>query len=425
MKTKTLSKQLRLVTYLTIFMGIVSYGFTAVAARDLPTQSAVRLLVIWTLLNILLLIFQFPIESYAPRLEIEISENKLTRETAEVFISSYCLITAGLTALIVSVVYMAKYSDRVTELIAINFLILSMSLLFTSRAIYIGRGDLKSAVKLVGRLTLITLVGLVIYRFCNIKSIEGLVSTFTLSYLLAATLDAYLTKQSWVEKFRLGKMRSSLRQGARHFIELNALMFTNAVSLLLLNGGVTLGAFVGVNDEAMITYIGLISLAMVPFSILNSATLAILLSNIEHVQNRQYLLFIGLFRRSSLVYLGLILVFATGAVIFSEKALEIFLGQRYDLDRTQSFWIFTSVGLAVLSALPRFLLTSLGVLKKSARALILTVITYASVLVLIREGVDGLNAASIVASLLLFILSTSVLLRESKVLTLGQDDRSI
>jgi hypothetical protein len=65
----------------------------------------------------------------------------------------------------------------------------------------------------------------------------------------------------------------------------------------------------------------------------------------------------------------------------------------------------------------------LGVLKKSARALILTVITYASVLVLIREGVDGLNAASIVASLLLFILSTSVLLRESKVLTLGQDDR--
>ena len=46
-------------------MGIVSYGFTAVAARDLPTQSVVRLLVIWTLLNILLLVFQFPIESYA------------------------------------------------------------------------------------------------------------------------------------------------------------------------------------------------------------------------------------------------------------------------------------------------------------------------------------------------------------------------
>jgi hypothetical protein len=423
MKTKTLSTQLRLVTYLTIFMGIVSYGFTAVAARDLPTQSAVRLLVIWTLLNILLLIFQFPIESYAPRLETEISENKLTRESAEVFISSYCLITAGLTALIVSVVYMAKYSDQITELIAINLLILSMSLFFTSRAIYIGRGDLKSAVKLVGRLTLITLVSLVTYRFYNIKSIQGLVSTFTLSYFLAATLDGYLTKQSWVKKFRPGKVRSSLRQGARHFIELNALMFTNAVSLLLLNGGVTLGAFVGVNDEAMITYIGLISLAMVPFSILNSATLAILLSNIEHVRNKQYLLFIGLFRRSALVYLGLIIVFATGAVVFSEKALEIFLGQRYDLDRTQSFWIFTSVGLAVLSALPRFLLTSLGVLKKSARALILTVITYASVLVLIREGVDGLNAASIVASLLLFVLSTSVLLRESKVLTLGQNDR--
>jgi hypothetical protein len=298
-----------------------------------------------------------------------------------------------------------------------------MSLFFTSRAIYIGRGDLKSAVKLVGRLTLITLVSLVTYRFYNIKSIQGLVSTFTLSYFLAATLDGYLTKQSWVKKFRPGKVRSSLRQGARHFIELNALMFTNAVSLLLLNGGVTLGAFVGVNDEAMITYIGLISLAMVPFSILNSATLAILLSNIEHVRNKQYLLFIGLFRRSALVYLGLIIVFATGAVVFSEKALEIFLGQRYDLDRTQSFWIFTSVGLAVLSALPRFLLTSLGVLKKSARALILTVITYTSVLVLIREGVDGLNAASIVASLLLFVLSTSVLLRESKVLTLGQNDR--
>ena len=425
MKAKPLSKQLRLVTYLTIFMGIVSYAFTAVAARDLPTQSAARLLVVWTLLNILLLIFQFPIESYAPRLEIEISENKLTRESAEVFISSYCLITAGLTALIVSVVYMAKYSGQVTELITINFLILTMSVFFISRATYIGKGDLKSAVKLVGLLALITSIGLLIYRVCSVKSIEGLVTTFSLSYLFAAILDAYLSKQSWVKKIRPNNIGSSLRQGARYFSELNALMFTNAVSLLLLTGGVTLGAFVGVKDEAMITYIGLISLAMVPFSVLNSATLAILLSNIEHVRNRQYLLFIGLFRRSAIVYLGLIIVFSSGAFVFSETALEIFLGQRYVLDRTQSFWIFTSVGLAVLSALPRFLLTSLGVLKKSARALILTVITYATVLVLIREGVDGLNAASIVASLLLFILSTSVLLRESKVLTLSKDDRSI
>jgi hypothetical protein len=425
MKAKLLSKQLVLVTYLTLFMGIVSYGFTAVAARDLSTQSAARLLVIWTLLNILLLIFQFPIESFAPRLEIEISEVKLTRESAEVFIASYCLITAGLTALVVSAVYMTKYSDQVTEVIAIGLLILSMSLFFISRAIYIGKGDLKSAVRLVGLLALITIVSLLIYRFCNIKSIEGLVSTFTVSYLLAAILDAYLNKQSWVKKFRPNRIRSSLRQGTGYFVELNALMFTNAISLLLLTGGVTLGAFVGVENEAMISYIGLISLAMVPFSVLNSATLAILLSNIEHVRNRQYLLFIRLFRRSALVYLGLILVFSIGAVVFSQKALEIFLGQKYDINRAQSFWIFTSVGLAVLSALPRFLLTSLGVLKKSTRALILTVITYVSVLVLVRKGVDGLNAASIIASLLLFILSSSVLLRESKVLILGQDNRQV
>ena len=44
-----------------------------------------------------------------------------------------------------------------------------------------------------------------------------------------------------------------------------------------------------VEDEEMIAYIGLISFAMVPFSILNSATLAILLRNIEYVRNKQRL----------------------------------------------------------------------------------------------------------------------------------------
>ena len=134
MSLKPLSKQLRLITYATIFMGIVSYGFTAIAARNLSTQDAARLLVIWTFINILFLVFQFPVESYSPRLEIEVSENKLTRANLEIFIASYCLITAGLTVGVIYLVYAARYGDHISEIIAISSLILSMSLFFISRA---------------------------------------------------------------------------------------------------------------------------------------------------------------------------------------------------------------------------------------------------------------------------------------------------
>ena len=425
MSVNPLSKQLRFITYTTVFMGIVSYGFTAIATRNLPTTDAARLLVIWTFLNILLLIFQFPIESYAPRLEIEVSENKMTRANLEIFIASYCLITAVLAISVISVVYLTRYSNHITELIAVNSLILSMSLFFIGRAIFVGQGDLKAVARLVGLLAFIVLIGLAIYVISDINSVEFLVNLFSLSYLLAAFLDAYSNNESWTKKIRRGELKNAVKAGSRSFVELNALMLTNAVSLLLLTGGVTLGEYVGVKDEAMIVYIGLISLAMIPFSILNSATLAILLSNIEHVRNKHYLKFIRLFRRSALVYGGLIVIFSIGALLFSPLALEIFLGQEYDLNRTQSFWIFASVGLAVLSALPRFLLTSLGVLKKSTPALIATVVTYVAVLMVMRNGVDGLNGASIIASLLLFFLSTSVLLRESKVLVLGQNDNQI
>ena len=425
MSVNPLSKQLRFITYTTVFMGIVSYGFTAIATRNLPTTDAARLLVIWTFLNILLLIFQFPIESYAPRLEIEVSENKMTRANLEIFIASYCLMTAVLAISVISVVYLTRYSNHITELIAVNSLILSMSLFFIGRAIFVGQGDLKAVARLVGLLAFIVLIGLSIYVISDINSVEFLVNLFSLSYLLAAFLDAYSNNESWTKKIRRGELKNAVKAGSRSFVELNALMLTNAVSLLLLTGGVTLGEYVGVKDEAMIVYIGLISLAMIPFSILNSATLAILLSNIEHVRNKHYLKFIRLFRRSALVYGGLIVIFSIGALLFSPLALEIFLGQEYDLNRTQSFWIFASVGLAVLSALPRFLLTSLGVLKKSTPALIATVVTYVAVLMVMRNGVDGLNGASIIASLLLFLLSTSVLLRESKVLVLGQNDNQI
>jgi len=418
MIVKPLSQKLRLVTYTTIFMGIVSYGFTAITARNLETSDAARLLVIWTLLNILLLIFQFPIETYSPRFEIVITEEKITRENLESFIASYCLITGALTMSVISIVYTARFSDKITELIVINSLILSMSIFFIARSIYFGQGNLKALAKLVTLLAVIVIVGLTIYTICGIKSAEILIMLFSSSYILAAILDAYANSESWVRKFRLYGTLGSMRAGASFFVELKALMLTNMVSLLLLTGGVTLGEFVGVKDAAMITYIGLISLAMVPFSILNSATSAILLRNIEHVRNRQYFQFVRLFKRSALVYLGLVIVFSFGALLFSSKALEIFLGSKYNLDRIQSFWIFTSVGLAVLAALPIFLLTSLGVLKKAIPGLILTVITYLSVLGLIRSGVDGLNAASIVASLLLFSLSTYVLLRESKVLAI-------
>ncbi len=405
-------------TYTTIFMGIVSYGFTAITARNLETSDAARLLVIWTLLNILLLIFQFPIETYSPRFEIVITEEKITRENLESFIASYCLITGALTMSVISIVYTARFSDKITELIAINSLILSMSIFFIARSIYFGQGNLKALAKLVTLLAVIVLVGLTIYTICGIESAEVLIMLFSSSYILAAIFDSYSNSESWVKKFRLYGTLGSMRAGASFFVELKALMLANMVSLLLLTGGVTLGAFVGVKDEAMITYIGLISLAMVPFSILNSATSAILLRNIEHVRNKQYFQFVRLFKRSALVYLGLVIVFSFGAFLLSSKALEIFLGGKYNLDRIQSFWIFTSVGLAVLAALPIFLLTSLGVLKKAIPGLILTVITYLSVLWIIRSGVDGLNAASIVASLLLFSLSTYVLLRESKVLAI-------
>jgi hypothetical protein len=418
MIVKPLSQKLRLVTYTTIFMGIVSYGFTAITARNLETSDAARLLVIWTLLNILLLIFQFPIETYSPRFEIVITEEKITRENLESFIASYCLITGALTMSVISIVYTARFSDKITELIAINSLILSMSIFFIARSIYFGQGNLKALAKLVTLLAVIVLVGLTIYTICGIESAEVLIMLFSSSYILAAIFDSYSNSESWVKKFRLYGTLGSMRAGASFFVELKALMLANMVSLLLLTGGVTLGAFVGVKDEAMITYIGLISLAMVPFSILNSATSAILLRNIEHVRNKQYFQFVRLFKRSALVYLGLVIVFSFGAFLLSSKALEIFLGGKYNLDRIQSFWIFTSVGLAVLAALPIFLLTSLGVLKKAIPGLILTVITYLSVLWIIRSGVDGLNAASIVASLLLFSLSTYVLLRESKVLAI-------
>ena len=98
-----------------------------------------------------------------------------------------------------------------------------------------------------------------------------------------------------------------------------------------------------------------------------------------------------LFRRSAISCVGLIIAISIGAFVFSPEALETFIGQKYDLDRTQSFWIFTSVGLAVLSASPRYLLPSFGVLRMSNQALILTVITYFSVMMSIRNGVDSLN----------------------------------
>ena len=68
MRTVKLGTQIRRVSIITVLIGFVSYAFNFVTARVLEPDNAARVMTLWTVINLCLLIVQFPIEPYGPRL---------------------------------------------------------------------------------------------------------------------------------------------------------------------------------------------------------------------------------------------------------------------------------------------------------------------------------------------------------------------
>ena len=395
---------------LTASLAATSYGLIATLTRLFSSEEVADLLVLWTSINIAILVCQFPIEAYAPKLLTELKstgeENLLSPMIAAFIMAIGVILACGSVA-----VSLLVNPSLLMEVIAVAVFILTQSVFLWQRALLFSRGDFSL---LVQKSFIVLGSAAVFFSLLLLVDVQQPFWTF---YAIALSYFLPIVFRSRGDCQRLWAMRNDYRQAVARLrtrsarIELSSLMFTNTVSLLLLNGGVIMANALGADDKALVTYSSTISLTLVPFMMLNSLTFPILLQGVRQVEGGDLHGFRRSYWRTISFFTASVLVVAVALAFVGNTALAVFVGSEYQASRLHFFWVSIASGTVVITGVPRLLMVALGRISPFNKFLVSSLLVYFGVVFLTTDTIAAVISASILASVPLLIFGTSVIWR--------------
>ena len=411
MKAINLSTQIRQISVTTVLVGFVSYAFNFTTARLLSPDDAARVMTSWSVINLSLLIFQFPIEIYAPRLLHSMAERGQHKHFDSLALLYVCG-TSVLTFVLFLVFYTTRYGNNPTEVGVFAILIASSSLFQLFRTINIARENLARLLKsaLVLFSTSFCFYAVVFLR--DVKSTKGPLLSAAFGFIAAGFMNIRLTD------ITLNKIKAIFSNRVAYletflFKEIGSLSLSNLVSLLLVPGGAVFTGVVGLTTAETVVYLGSTALVLIPITVLNSTTMPIYLRAINLFSEKNIVQLRVLFMRATFTYLALSLTIVFLFWLVGEGLLLIIIGDKYQYSQMVFTLSSIAVCVAFTGSIPRLFLMAMGKTNQTFRPLLLTVVLYLILVFSIRNGFIGLFAASIASSV--FISATTFLIFQQAV----------
>jgi O-antigen/teichoic acid export membrane protein len=203
------------------------------------------------------------------------------------------------------------------------------------------------------------------------------------------------------------------------FREIGALSLSNFVSLLLVSGGAVFTGVVGLSTKETVVYLGSVSLALIPITVLHSTTTPVYLRAIKLFSEENFIQIKALFVKTASVYFA----FSVGIVfmfwLVGERLLLMFIGDKYQHSEMVLTISSIAVCLAFSGSLPRTFLMAMGNTRQTYKPLLFTVVLYMVSIFFVRSGHLGLFVASIASSLFVSIVTFLIFQRNVRRL-LGQ-----
>ena len=409
--------QIRFLAITTVLLGISSFVFSAVVSRQTMPEIASRVFTMWTVSNFFLLVFQYPIEIYGPKL------NQINGETSgqsidlRKWINRFCMFSGSLVAMLATGTYLVIYGTWRLEAFSFVLLIFAMSQFFSRRAYFLAKGEIQKFTQLISVFaasTTFLLLGARMIGITNANIIIGIVTFgYCVSLVAARLLDK--THDEIGQRIELPLVESPIHW-MTHGKEIISLSTSNFVSVLLISGGSFFTGYVSLSEGEVIVYLGTISIVMIPLSILNSSGMAIHLRGIKLVDQKDKKRFHQLFYSAFFGYSFGVVAVSGVIYVFGERIMRVYLGSKYTFDRTELVLIAISIGFAIITALPRTMMSSLGRTSKILMPSLFTVAVYFLVLLTYRNHIEALCFASILGSATVFSLSTISLFQNAKFL---------
>lgn len=411
MKAVDLGTQIRQISIITILVGFVSYAFNFVVARVLIPDDAARIMTSWTVINLTLLIVQFPLELYGPRLLRSMAERR-QQKYFDALVLVYIGVTACLTFALFLFYYSLRYSFEITEVGIFGITIISSSLFQLFRTINIAKENLRSLVRsslflAFGSFSLFSLV-----FYFDINSAKGPLLATAFGFMLAALMNIRHIDLTVLEIKSIFNNRLSFLE-IFSFKEIGALSLSNLVSLLLVPGGAIFTGVVGLTTQETVVYLGSTSLALIPITILNGTIMPIYLRAIKFFSDKEMYKFKKLFFTANLIYfsLGISIVFLFW--LLGEPMLLIFLGDQYQYSQVVFTFSSIAVCVAFVGSLSRTFLMAMGQAQQTFKPLAATALMYLTLVLSVRDGFTGLFVASIASSL--FVSGLTFLLLQKNI----------
>ena len=414
MKAVNLGTQIRQISTITILIGFVSYAFNFVVARVLIPDDAARIMTSWTVINLALLIVQFPLELYGPRLLRSMAEQE-RQNFFDSLVIIYIGATAVITFLLFFIYYSLRYNIEAIEIAAFGVLIASSSLFQMFRTINIAKENLKSLVRSSIFLACGSFFFFSLVFFLDVNSAQGPLLATTFGFSLAGLMNVQRVDITRTKVKSIIENRHSFLK-IFSFQEVGALSLSNLVSLLLVPGGAVFTGIVGLTTKETVVYLGSMSLALIPMTILNSTTMPIYLRAINLFNEKNIDQFKTLFIKSALVYCLLSLSIILSFWLVGEVLLRAFLGDSYQY--SQLVFVFSSIVVCTsfVGSLPRTFLMAMSKTRQTYRPLLLTVVLYLALVLTIKNGHLGLFTASIGSSLFISIATYFLLHKNIRLL---------
>ena len=394
----------------TVLLSATSYGLNSTAARLLTPSETSKVVILWTAMNMAILLFQSPIEALAPRirsaLQIDQGDVSLNLLVTTYFLVSALILSVGTIAISLIVL-------QVSLVIALSatFFLLSYSIFYWQKVLLFARNDFSTILKKSCLVFLSALVSFGTLMVLDCSQISFLFISVAISYLLPLT---FKSTQDLKELFiNRSKFSASLRYFRKSgiFRDLASLIFGNAVSLLILVGGVLFAPLKELDPSQIVTYSAMISLSMVPMLVLNSLVLPMVLQAVIYVENQDYSKIWNSYLRTVSGFTCTIFLVATPYLLFGNYLIGFFIGSQYKVSNPSFFLVAIATGLAAITGVPRLLLTSIGGVRTFNNFLLISFVLYVVVVYLSPGSISAFILGSVFSSLMLLVAGT-ILIRQ-------------
>lgn len=343
-----------------IFVGALSYGTVFVGARVLSVEDLARFSTVWAIVNTIILTTLIPIETYGPKLFIDMKEHDHRNEVVSHSVVLYCLLSSVVAmSIFVMLNLLGLVSVSWEEEVAAGVFVLGAALYASKRTFATATSNFRS-----------TLLHSILYATTGLLGLAVILSTRTESMGLlfvvvgiSAAVVYFLPLKDF-QKLGFSRQKISevvtLAKETRSMGVLRNLSIATFLSLILSNGAVSIGLKIGVTARELVLYSALLNMVLIPMTLLNAFTPPIMNIALELFATDQMVKLRQLYVRTGLFYVLVIAITSIVVTVSGAELLRIYLGAGFTLTKSNMILISISEGIATLIVLPRVFMVVIG-----------------------------------------------------------------